>query len=191
MTHVISLLVENRQGVLVRIAGLFSGRGYNLESLTVGPTTDSTVSRITLVCGGDEQIITQIKKQLNRLVDVIKVIDLANVPSVDRELLLIRIAAKNGQRSEFFQVADVFGAKIMDVGADSVMAELTASTEKINDFIALVSEFQIIESARSGVVSLERGRKGRSGKTGSRANGRMRTGTAETVVEQHAMHESV
>lgn len=191
MTHVISLLVENRQGVLVRIAGLFSGRGYNLESLTVGPTTDSTVSRITLVCGGDEQIITQIKKQLNRLVDVIKVIDLANVPSVDRELLLIRIAAKNGQRSEFFQVADVFGAKIMDVGADSVMAELTASTEKINDFIALVSEFQIIESARSGVVSLERGRKGRSGKTGSRANGRVRTGTAETVVEQHAMHESV
>jgi acetolactate synthase-1/3 small subunit len=191
MTHVISLLVENRQGVLVRIAGLFSGRGYNLESLTVGPTTDPTVSRITLVCGGDEQIITQIKKQLNRLVDVIKVIDLANVPSVHREVLLIKIAAKNGQRSEFFQVADVFGAKIMDVGTDSVMAELTASTEKINDFIALLSEFQIIESARSGVVSLERGRKGRSGKTGSRVNGRMQTAAAKETVEQHAMHESV
>jgi acetolactate synthase-1/3 small subunit len=161
MTHTISLLVENHEGVLSRISGLFSGRGYNLESLTVGVTTDTTVSRITLVCGGDDQVIEQIKKQLNRLVDVIKVMDFTQLPSVDRELALVKVAALPGHRGEILQVADVFGAQIMDVASDTVTMEITGSSDKINDFLAVMQDFTIAEMARSGVVSMERGRKGK------------------------------
>ena len=159
MIHHISLLVENHQGVLARISGLFSGRGYNLESLTVGITTDPTVSRITLVCAGDDAIIDQIKKQLNRLVDTIKVTDLTSVPSVDRELALIKIAARPNKRGEIFQIADVFGCRVMDVGAESLILELTGSSDKIDDFIALAQPYGIQEVARSGLVAMERDRK--------------------------------
>jgi acetolactate synthase-1/3 small subunit len=161
MTHTISLLVENHEGVLSRISGLFSGRGYNLESLTVGVTTDTTVSRITLVCGGDDQVIEQIKKQLNRLVDVIKVMDFTQVPSVDRELALVKVSALPGHRGEILQVADVFRAQIMDVASDTITMEITGSSEKINDFLAVMQDFSVVEMARSGVVSMERGKKGR------------------------------
>ena len=159
MMHTFSLLVENHQGVLARIAGLFSGRGYNLESLTVGVTTDPTISRITLVCMGDDATMEQIKKQLNRIVDIIKVVDMTIVPSVDRELALIKISAKPSQRGEIFQVADVFRAKVMDVGQSTMILEITGTADKISDFIILLSPYGIIEIARSGAVSMERGKK--------------------------------
>ena len=159
MTHIISLLVENHQGVLARISGLFSGRGYNLESLTVGITTDPTVSRITLACGGDDAVVEQIKKQLNRLIDVIKVTELTGVPSLNRELMLVKVNAKGPQRGEIFQVADVFKAQIMDVGHESMTVELAGSPEKIDDLLALLQPYGIAEMARSGIVAMERSRK--------------------------------
>jgi acetolactate synthase-1/3 small subunit len=159
MKHIISLLVENKQGVLARIAGLFSGRGYNLESITVGVTTDPTVSRITLACLGDDAVVEQIKKQLNRLIDVIKVFDLTRVPALHRELLLVKVSAKGRQRGEIFHVADVFKAQVMDVGHETLSLELTGSPEKIDDFVALLQPYGLVEMARSGIVSMERSRK--------------------------------
>ncbi len=159
MKHIVSLLVENKQGVLARIAGLFSGRGYNLESITAGVTSDPTVTRITLACLGDDLVVEQIKKQLNRLIDVIRVTDLTGLPALHRELLLAKVSAKPSQRGEIFQVADVFKAQVMDVGYDTMSLELTGSTEKIDDFVALLSPYGLVEMARSGLVSLERSRK--------------------------------
>ena len=159
MKHIVSMLVENRQGVLARIAGLFSGRGYNLESITAGVTADPTVTRITLACQGDDLIVEQIKKQLNRLIDVIRVTDLTGAsraaPGAPR---------RQGKREalpegEIFQVADVFKAQVMDVGHDTMSLELTGSAEKIDDFIALLTPYGLVEMARSGLVSLERSRK--------------------------------
>jgi acetolactate synthase-1/3 small subunit len=159
MNHVISMLVENRQGVLARIAGLFSGRGYNLESITVGITQDPSVSRLTLVCGGDDAVVEQIKKQLNRLVDVIKVFDLTRAQALHRELALIKVSAKGRARGEIFQVAEVFKAQVMDVGQDTMTLELAGSPGKIDDFVALLLPYGLVEIARSGTVSLERGKK--------------------------------
>jgi acetolactate synthase I/III small subunit len=159
MMHVISLLVENHQGVLSRISGLFSGRGYNLESITVGATTDPTVSRITLVCGGDDLIIDQIKKQLNKLIDIITLTDLTKKLTVSRELALIKVSAKPEKRGEIIEIADVFRAQVMDVGTDSLVLELTGTSQKIDDFTALLQDYNILEMARSGLVSIERGKK--------------------------------
>ena len=159
MTHVICLHVENQQGVLARISGLFSGRGYNLESITAGVTTDPTVTRITLACTGDDAVVEQIKKQLNRLIDVIKVTELTGVPSLNRELMLVKVNAKGSQRGEIFQVADVFKAQIMDVGHESMTVELAGSPEKIDDLLALLQPYGIAEMARSGIVAMERSRK--------------------------------
>jgi acetolactate synthase-1/3 small subunit len=159
MTHVLSMLVENHQGVLSRIAGLFSGRGYNLESITAGVTTDSQISRITLVCKGDDNVIDQIKKQLNKLIDVIKVTDLSPLASLHREVALIKVRAKPNQRGEVFQVADVFRARVLDVGIDSMVLEVTGSSDKIDNFIAVLQPYSIREVARSGLISMERGRK--------------------------------
>jgi len=159
MTHIISLHVENQQGVLARISGLFSGRGYNLESITAGVTADPTVTRITLACTGDDAVVEQIKKQLNRLIDVIKVTELTGVPSLNRELMLVKVNAKGPQRGEIFQVADVFKAQIMDVGHESMTVELAGSPEKIDDLVALLQPYGIAEMARSGVVAMERSRK--------------------------------
>ena len=153
------MLVENHQGVLARISGLFSGRGYNLDSITVGITTDPSVSRITLACIGDDAVVEQIKKQLNRLIDVIKVNDLTGVTALHRELLLLKVSARGRQRGEIFQVADVFEAQVMDVGHDAMTLELTGTPEKIDDFVALLLPYGIVEIARSGVVSMERSRK--------------------------------
>ena len=159
MTHVLSMLVENHQGVLSRIAGLFSGRGYNLESITAGVTTDPEVSRITLVCKGDDNVIDQIKKQLNKLIDVIKVNDLSPLPSLHRELALIKVRAKPNLRGEIFQVADVFRARVLDVGIDSMVLEVTGSSDKIDNFLTVLQPYTIREVARSGLISMERGRK--------------------------------
>jgi acetolactate synthase-1/3 small subunit len=159
MTHVLSMLVENHQGVLSRIAGLFSGRGYNLESITAGITMDPEITRITLVCSGDDNVIDQIKKQLNKLIDVIKVNDLRGVPSLHRELALIKVRAKPNQRGEIFQVADVFRARVLDVGIDSMVLEVTGSSEKIDAFTTVLQPYIIREIARSGLISVERGKK--------------------------------
>ena len=159
MNHVFSLLVENHQGVLSRIAGLFSGRGYNLDSITAGPTMDPSITRITLVSQGDDNIITQIKKQLNKLIDVIKITDLTSLSSLHRELALIKLKAQPRQRGEIFQVADVFRAKVMDVGYETMILELSGSSEKIDDFTAILQLYNILEIARSGLISLERGKK--------------------------------
>ncbi len=159
MKHIVSLLVENRQGVLARIAGLFSGRGYNLESITAGVTADPTVTRITLACTGDDVVVEQIKKQLNRLIDVIRVNELTDAPSLNRELMLVKVSAKGSQRGEIFQVADVFKAQIMDVGHDSMTVELVGAPGKIDDLISLLLPYGIVELARSGVVAMERSRK--------------------------------
>jgi acetolactate synthase-1/3 small subunit len=168
MTHVLSLLVENHQGVLSRIAGLFSGRGYNLESITAGVTTDPEITRITLVCSGDDTVIAQIKKQLNKLVDVIKVADLTQVAALHRELALIKVRARPSQRGEILQVADVFRARVLDVGVDSMVLELTGSPQKVDDIAGLLSPYSIVEIARSGLISVERGRKGSAtGKKGA------------------------
>lgn len=159
MKRTLSLLVENHQGVLARISTLFSGRGYNLDSLTVGSTTDPTISRITMVCIGDDVVFDQIKKQLNKLIEVIKVIDLTTSATVSRELALIKISAGHNQRGEIFQVADVFGGRIMDVGMDAMVLEISGSSAKIDDFLNILQPYNVIEVARSGMVALERSRK--------------------------------
>jgi len=166
MKRTLSLLVENHSGVLARISGMFSGRGYNLESLTVGVTTDRSISRITLVCVGNDSEFDQIKKQLNRLIDIIKVFDLTTTASVKRELALIKISAKHNQRGEIFQVADVFGARIMDVGSESMVIEISGSPEKIEDFLTVMMPYNVTETARSGLVAMERGKKVKKVKTG-------------------------
>jgi acetolactate synthase-1/3 small subunit len=165
MTHVLSMLVENHQGVLSRIAGLFAGRGYNLETITAGVTTDPEITRITLVCTGDDNVITQIKKQLNKLVDVIKVTDLTQVPALHRELALIKVRARPSQRGEILQVADVFRARVLDVSTESMVLEVTGTPQKVDDIAGLLSPYTIVEIARSGLISVERGRKsGAAGK---------------------------
>ncbi len=167
MKHIISMLVENHQGVLARIAGLFSGRGYNLESITVGATVDPTVSRLTLACLGDDAVVEQIKKQLNRLIDVIKVLDLTDSPALHRELALVKVSARGRSRADVIQVADVFKAQVMDMGVDTMTLEITGSSDKIEDFVALLAPFGLVELARSGVVSLERGKKARQAAAGA------------------------
>lgn len=159
MIHVLSMLVENHQGVLSRIAGLFSGRGYNLESITAGVTTDPQITRITLVCKGEDNVFDQIKKQLNKLIDIIKITDLSPLPSLHRELALIKVRAMPNLRGEVFQVADVFRARVLDVGIDSMVLEVTGSSDKIDNFIAVLQPYSIREVARSGLISMERGRK--------------------------------
>lgn len=158
MNHVISLLVENNAGVLARISGLLSGRGYNVESFSSGPTLDPEITRITLVCRGDDEIIDQIKKQLNKLIEVIKVTDLTAKPTLDRQFALMKISVVHGNRGEIIQLAEVFGANVMDVGNSTMILELTGSEKKIDDLVELLNG-NIIEIARSGLVSMERGKK--------------------------------
>lgn len=158
-THTISVLVENRFGVLVRIAGLFSARGFNIQSLSVGETDDPTVSRITLVVGGDEKILEQVKKQLNKLIDTLKVVDLTAQPHVERELALIKVRAPEGARSEIMQIVDIFRSRIVDVSRDSVVVEVTGDEGKVRAMLGLLGEFGIIELARSGKVAMSRGSK--------------------------------
>jgi acetolactate synthase-1/3 small subunit len=159
MKRILSMLVENHQGVLSRIAGLFSGRGYNLESITAGVTTDAQITRITLVCQGDDNVFAQIKKQLQKLIDVIKVNDLTEARSLNRELALLKVRARSSDRGEIFQVADVFRARVLDVGLDSMVMEVTGASEKIDDFAAVLAPYGIMEIARSGLIAVERGRK--------------------------------
>jgi acetolactate synthase-1/3 small subunit len=154
--HTITLLVDNESGVLSRIAGLFSARGFNIESLNVGETLDPETSRITLVTTGDDFIIQQIIKRFNNMVNVIKVSDLTDEVRVEREMVLIRMDARDETRAEILRTADIFRAKVVDVGPKSYTLELTGDKDKINGFIELLRPMGIKEIARTGTVAMKR-----------------------------------
>jgi len=149
MRHIISVLLENEAGALSRVAGLFSARGYNIESLTVAPTDDPTLSRMTLVTTGSEEIIEQIKKQLNKLVDTVKLLDLTEGRHIEREMMLIKVRAVKEDREELKRLADIFRAKIIDVTESSYVVELTGTSQKLDAFITAVPEGLIVEVVRS------------------------------------------
>ena len=157
MRHTISVLVENEFGVLSRVSGLFSGRGFNIESLTVAETLDPTVSRMTIVTSGNDQIIEQILKQLNKLVAVIKVVNLTGVDTVDRELVLIKVNAEPETKAEVLRLVDIFRAKIVDVAPRCYTIELTGDEEKITALIQLLKPLGIREVVRTGRVAIARG----------------------------------
>jgi acetolactate synthase-1/3 small subunit len=157
--HTLSVLVANKPGVLTHVSGLFSRRGYNIDSLTVGITENPDISRMTIVAHGDEHVIEQVTKQLNKLIDVIKVVDITPQEAVDRELALIKVAAKAQNRSEIIQIVDIFRAKIVDVSAESVVIEITGSGDKIDAMEELMRPFGIKEMVRTGKVALIRGAK--------------------------------
>lgn len=159
--HTIAVLVENRFGVLSRVAGLFSARGYNIESLSVGATLDPAVSRMTLVVRGDVFVIEQVMKQLHKLIDVIKVIDLSEETHVEREMLLIRVNAEPSARAEILRIADIFRAKVIDVTAASYTLEVTGEESKIEAMLELLRAFGIQEVVRTGKVAIARSPKAR------------------------------
>jgi len=159
MKHTISALVENKPGVLARIAGLFSARGFNIDSLAVGETEDPTVSRMTIVVNGDERILEQVEKQLNKLIDVIKVSEYSQVEHLERDLALVKVKADKSNRSEILQIVDVFRARIVDVSPDSVIIEITGDEEKIQALLSMVRPFGVKEMVRTGIVAMARGSK--------------------------------
>ena len=156
MRHTISVLVENKFGVLTRVAGLFSGRGYNIDTLNVGPTHDSKLSRMTIVTHGDEATVEQIIKQLNKLPDVIKVQDFAAGEAVDRELGLVKVGVDSKTRAEVMQVTDIFRAKIVDVQPKTLTIEVTGNESKVEKFLSLMGSFGVVEVTRTGKVALPR-----------------------------------
>ena len=158
--QVFSLLVNNNAGLLSRVAGLFSRRGYNIDSITSGATMDARVTRITVVARGDEQILTQIKKQLAKLEDVLDIKVLEDGKSVCRELIMVKVKANASQRAELISIADIFRAKVVDVEEDSLMFEMTGTTSKISAFLKLMSTYGVLELARTGITGLSRGTDG-------------------------------
>jgi acetolactate synthase-1/3 small subunit len=156
MRHTISVLVENHFGVLARVAGLFSGRGFNISSLSVGETEDPSISRMTLVVEGDDAVVEQSKKQLNKLIEVLKVVDLAEVDHVGRELALVKVNAEKRNRSEIIELVDIFRAGIIDVSPKSMTIEVTGPEEKVAALIKMLKPFGIREMARTGRVALPR-----------------------------------
>jgi len=158
MRHTISVLVENKFGVLARVAGLFSGRGYNIDSLNVAETEDTTVSRMTIVARGDDRILEQITKQLNRLVDVTKVSDMTSEEHVERELVMIKVSAQAKSRSEIIQIVNIFRANIVDVSHEALITAVTGDEDKIAAMINMLRPYGIKEIARSGQVAISRGR---------------------------------
>ena len=156
MKHTISVLVENQFGVLARVAGLFSARGFNIDSLAVGETEDPTVSRMTIVTTGDDRVIEQIVKQLQKLVDVIKVFDLEDDDKIERELLLVKVKGASKTRNEILQIVNTFRAKIEDVNTQSMTIEVTGNTGKVDALLELLRPFGILEVARTGTIALGR-----------------------------------
>jgi acetolactate synthase-1/3 small subunit len=156
MRHTISILVENKFGVLTRVAGMFSGRGFNIDTLNVGPTLDPSASRMTIVTRGDDKVLEQVTKQLEKLVDVIDVQDFRDEEFVDRELVLLRVNANSETRAEVMQICDIFRAKIIDVQAEKLAIEITGSEGKINKFLGLMDAFGVAELTRTGKVALAR-----------------------------------
>ena len=154
--HTISVLVENKFGVLTRVAGMISGRGFNIDSLNVAPTHDPELSRITLVLRGDDSALDLCMKQLRKLVNVVEVADLKEMQAVARELVLVKVKADSRNRPEILQITDIFRAKIVNVTADALVIETTGDEEKISAFLGLISQFGIVELARTGQLALKR-----------------------------------
>lgn len=157
MRHIISILIENEAGALSRVAGLFSARGYNIESLTVAPTEDSSLSRMTLVTRGTEEIIEQITKQLNKLIDVVKLMDMTEGPHIEREMMLVKVVAVGDRRNELKRLSDIFRGRIIDVTDKTYTIELTGAGDKLDAFIQALDTGVIIEVVRSGVSGIARG----------------------------------
>ena len=159
MRHILSLLVENEAGALSRISGLFSSRGFNIESLTVAPTEDATASRMTIVTSGSDAIIEQITKHLNKLVDVIKVVDLNESEHIERELMLVKVKAVDSSREELVRLSDIFRGRIIDVGENAYTIEVTGDGEKLDAFLKALKPELILETVRTGVSGIARGEK--------------------------------
>lgn len=157
MKHMISILLENEPGALSRVVGLFSARGYNIETLTVAPTEDATLSRMTIVTHGSDDVIEQITKHLNRLIEVVKVVDLSEGPHIERELMMIKVRALGRERDELKRMADIFRGRIIDVTDKSYTIELTGDQEKIDAFIAALDRSAILETVRTGLSGIGRG----------------------------------
>ena len=159
MRHIISMLLENEAGALSRVAGLFSARGYNIESLSVAPTDDPSLSRMTIVTAGSEEIIEQITKQLNKLVDTVKLIDLTESDYIEREMMLIKVRATGAVRDEIKRLTDIFRGNIVDVTANSYVIEVTGNASKLDAFMRSMAVGTILEVIRSGALGLSRGEK--------------------------------
>ncbi|AEG31026.1 acetolactate synthase small subunit [Thiomicrospira cyclica] len=159
MKHIISMLIENESGALSRVAGLFSARGYNIHALTVAPTEEESLSRLTLVTSGTEQQIEQIVKHLNRLIDVVKVVDLTDGPHIERELMLIKLTAQGAFREELVRLTDIFRGTIVDVTATTYTVQLVGETQKLDAFVSAIDPALIMETVRSGAMGIMRGEK--------------------------------
>ncbi|MBI5781084.1 MAG: acetolactate synthase small subunit [Rhodocyclales bacterium] len=157
MRHLISVLIENESGALSRVAGLFSARGYNIESLTVAPTEDPSLSRMTIITSGSDEIIEQITKQLNKLIETVKVVDLSEAPHLERELMLLKVRATGKDREEMKRMTDIFRARIVDVTDTTYVIELTGNQGKLDAFIQAIDPALILETVRSGVCGIGRG----------------------------------
>ena len=159
MRHIISLLLENEPGALSRVVGLFSQRNYNIESLTVAPTEDPTLSRLTLTTVGHDEIIEQITKNLNKLIEVVKLVDLSESAHIERELMLVKVKAAGAQRAEIKRTTDIFRGQIVDVSASVYTVQLTGTSDKLDSFIQSIGTASILETVRSGVTGIARGDK--------------------------------
>lgn len=159
MRHIISVLLENEPGALSRIVGLFSQRGYNIESLTVAPTEDATLSRLTLTTNGDDRTVEQITKHLNKLVDVVKLVDLTEGGHIERELMLIKVKATGAQRAEIKRCTDIFRGQVVDVGPSVYTIQITGTSDKLDAFVQSMGDANILEVVRTGVSGLARGEK--------------------------------
>jgi acetolactate synthase-1/3 small subunit len=157
MRHIIGILMENESGALSRVAGLFSARGYNIESLTVAPTDDPTLSRLTLVTSGSDEIVEQIVKQLNKLVDVVKLMDLTEYRHIEREMMMAKLRVGGDDRDEVKRLTDIFRGRIIDVSPATYVIELTGNSEKLDAFIEALRPFEVLEVVRSGVMGIARG----------------------------------
>ena len=157
MRHIISILLENEAGALSRVSGLFSARGYNIETLTVAPTEDVSLSRLTIVTTGSDEVIEQITKQLNKLIDVVKVVDLSEAAHIERELMLIKVRAAGKDREEMKRMADIYRGRIIDVTDSTYVIELTGSGSKLDSFIEAIDADLILETVRTGVSGIGRG----------------------------------
>jgi acetolactate synthase-1/3 small subunit len=157
MRHVISLLIENEAGALSRVSGLFSARAYNIESLTVAPTEDPSMSRMTIVSVGSDDIIEQITKQLNKLIEVVKVVDISEAAHIERELMLVKVRATGKDREEMKRMSDIFRGRIIDVTESTYVIELTGNTTKLDSFIEAIDRSLILETVRTGVCGIGRG----------------------------------
>lgn len=157
MRHIISILLENEPGALSRVVGLFSARGYNIETLTVAPTEDRSMSRMTIVTTGSDDVVEQITKHLNRLIDVVKVVDLVEAPYIERELMLIKVRAVGKEREEMKRMADIFRGRVIDVSDKSYTIELTGDGQKLDAFIDALDASAILETVRTGASGIARG----------------------------------